>query len=150
MRKYAGWCVVVVGAAVLAAGCHGPQAKVKEGQINRSMESQAIGKQYIEATGIGAADQNMTNQTQRMATSRNAAIAAAQHELLSLIKGVHLTGAITVEKAMETDSKILTTVDEVMKGAEITKQEWTKDDGCVVSMRIPKKTVATALGVAIP
>ena len=150
MKNYAGWCLAVL-CAVAVVGCAGKQVKVtKEGQINRSMETKAVGKEYIEAIGIGAADQTMTNQTQRMATSRNAAVAAAQHELLSLIKGVHLTGAVTVEKAMETDSKILTTVDEVMKGAEITKQEWTKDDGCIISMRVPKKTVEIALGVKIP
>lgn len=135
-------------AVAFVAGCsHAPESRVKQGDINRSMDEQMNGKDYVEAIGIGAADSSMTNQTQRLATSRNAAIVAAQNEMLTTIKGTRLQGGITVQKAMETDDKLQTTIDEVIKGAEIVKTEWTKDDGCVVTIRIPKDRLQRMMGV---
>ncbi len=129
-------------------GCSSaPKSRVKEGQLEKSMDQQAIGNKYIEAIGIGAADAAMTNQTQRMATSRNAAVVAAQHEMLSMIKGTRLQGGVTVEKAIETDSKMQTSLDEVIKGGEIVKTEWTKDDGCVVTLRLAKERLQRMMGV---
>jgi hypothetical protein len=70
---------------VLLSGCGGPAIWVKNGEIARSMKEAEITDQYVQATGIGAADQSLTNKTQKMGTSREAAIAAAQFQLLSLI-----------------------------------------------------------------
>ena len=108
------------------------------GEIEREWVEQGITKDYIYAVGIGAADQNLNNKTQRMGTSRNAAIVNAQYNMLSIIKGVKLEGGITVEKAMETDSVLATKIDAVIKGAQVDKTEWTSDDGCVVVLRLPK------------
>ena len=94
--------------------------------------------------GIGAADSTLTNNTQRRATSRDAAIVQAQYEMLSYVKGVQLEGGITVEKAMETDSKVESYLKEVIKGAEVVKTEWTNDDGCVVTLRLDKKKIEDA------
>ena len=75
MKKFSAWIVVAAASALAVSGCH-KSGYVKEGQIERTIDQQALGKNYIEAIGIGAADSAMTNQTQRMATSRNAAIVA--------------------------------------------------------------------------
>ena len=141
--------ILAVAGLALVAGCsHAPKSKVeKNGDLSRAIDEQMSTKTYLEAIGIGAADSQMTNQTQRMATSRNAAVVAAQHEMLSTIKGTRLQGGITVEKAVETDSKLQTTIDEVIKGAEIVKTEWTKDDGCVITIRIPKDRLQRMMGV---
>ena len=90
------------------AGLIGCTAKsyVKKGEIEKTITQQAEASRYIEALGIGAADSTLTNTTQRRATSRDAAIVQAQYEMLSYVKGVQLEGGITVEKAMETDSKL--------------------------------------------
>ena len=128
-------------------GCSHNKSYVKNGQIERSMDQDAVKKDKIEAIGIGAADTAMTNQTQRMATSRDAAIVAAQNELLTMVKGAQLQGGITVQKAVETDSKLQTSINEVIKGAEIVKTEWTKDDGCLVTLRISKKRLESMMGV---
>ncbi len=109
------------------------------GNIKKEWIEEGIDKDYIFAKGIGAADQNLTNRTQKMATSRNAAIVNAQYNILSLLKGVNLSGGITVEKAMETDSEMKTKLDAIIKNAEIIRTEWTSDDGCVVSLRLSKK-----------
>ena len=132
---------------MLLAGCGGNRSYVKKGEIERTMEQQAVTKSYIEAIGIGAADPKLENSTQRRATSRNAAIVAAQYEMLSMVKGVELEGGILVQRAIETDSSLQTKIDAAIKGAEIIKNEWTNDDGCVVTMRLDKKRLQDMMGV---
>ena len=123
-------------------GCGGKHTYVKKGEIEKTIKQQAESSRYIEALGIGAADSTLTNSTQRRATSRDAAIVQAQYEMLSYVKGVQLEGGITVEKAMETDSKLESYLKDVIKGAEIVKNEWTNDDGCVVTLRLDKKKLS--------
>ena len=130
---------------VVLAGCSSSNSTyVKKGEIQKTINQQAENSRYIEALGIGAADSTLTNSTQRKATSRDAAIVQAQYEMLSYVKGVQLEGGITVEKAMETDSKLESYLKEVIKGAEIVKTEWTNDDGCVVTLRLDKKKIEDA------
>lgn len=131
--------VACISVVILLGACAGKRGIVEKGEISRTIEQKAFHKDYIEAIGIGAADQTIDNKTQRLATSRNAAIVAAQYEMLSMIKGIQLEGGITVERAMETDSVLATKINAEIKGAEIAKTEWTSDDGCVVTLRLPKK-----------
>lgn len=137
MKKLLVFCVM--GGMMVMSACGGVKSRVKKGEISRSMDEQGITGNYIQAVGIGAADETLTNKTQRMATSRTAAIVEAQYQLLSVIKGINLEGGITVEKAMQTDSMLTTSINDAIKGAEILKSEWTDDDGCVVTMRLDKK-----------
>lgn len=108
------------------------------GEIEKDWIEEGITKDYIFARGIGAADKTLESETQRKATSRNAAIVNAQYNMLSIIKGVQLEGGITVEKAIETDSLLETRINAVIRGAEIVRTQWTNDDGCVVILRLPK------------
>src|SRR6185437_1806506 len=126
----------------LLAGCSGSQSFVKKGEIEKTIVQQPDQKRYVQTIGIGAADSTLTNTTQRRATSRDAAIVQAQYEMLSIIKGVELDGGITVQKAMETDSQLSTTVNQLIKSAEVIKTEWTNDDGCVVTLQLDKKKLA--------
>lgn len=128
-------------------GCGGSKSYIKKGEIEKTLDQESIQKKYLEAIGIGAADQTLTNSTQKRATSRNAAIVAAQYEMLSMIKGVELEGGIRVEKAMETESILQTKIDAAIKGAEIIKSEWTNDDGCLVTIRLDKKRLQDQMGV---
>ena len=133
--------------AVLAAGCSSSPDKgsvATSGEIEREWVEEGITKNYIFARGMGAADQTLENKTQRMATSRNASIVNGQYNMLSFIKGVNLEGGITVEKAIETDSVLATKIDAVIKGAQVVRTEWTSDDGCVVVLRLPKKSLKEA------
>src|ERR1035437_5258356 len=107
-------------------GCGSNKTYVKKGEIQQTITQQAEKSRYIEAIGIGAADSTLTNNTQRRATSRDAAIVQAQYEMLSYVKGVQLEGGITVEKAMETTSKLETYLKEMIRGSEIIKNEWTQ------------------------
>lgn len=119
---------------------------IKGGEIKRTITQEPASDDHIIAIGIGAADPNIENKTQKMALSRNAAVVAAQYEMLSIIKGVQLEGGITVEKAMETDSLLATKINAEIKGAEIVKSEWTADDGCIVTLKMPKNRLK-ALGL---
>lgn len=112
-----------------------------KGEIEREWVEEGITKNFVFARGIGAADQTLENKTQRMATSRNAAIVNAQYNMLSFVKGIQLEGGITVEKAIETDSLLATKIDAVIKGAQVVRTEWTSDDGCVVVLRLPKSAL---------
>jgi hypothetical protein len=54
---------------------------------------------------------------------------------------------MTVERAIETDSKLQTVIDAEIKGAEEVKLEWTSDDGCIVTMRLDKNRLEKMMGV---
>jgi hypothetical protein len=140
------WNLYIVICIVLISGCGGSRY-VEKGKLKETIETEQLKEEYIEAIGIGTPAKDAENETQKRATSRNAAIVEAQFQLVSLIKGVRIKGGVTVEKAMETDSKIQSIVDDTIKGAEIVKTEWLADGGCVVTMRIDKKKLAKKLGV---
>ena len=134
---------VVLLATVVFYGCASKEGKgvVTKGEIEREWVEQGITDNFVFARGMGAADQKMENKTQKMATSRNAAIVNAQYNMLSVIKGVKLEGGITVSKAMEGDDSLTAKVNDSIKGALVIRSEWTADDGCVVSLRISKKAL---------
>lgn len=134
---------IAAGAPALLffSACSSSSSYVKQGEIQKTITQKSENSTYFEAIGIGAADSTLQNTTQRRATSRDAAIVQAQYEMLSYVKGVQLEGGITVEKAIETDSKIESYLKEVIKSAQIVKSEWTQDDGCVVTLRLDKKKI---------
>src|SRR4030088_1523080 len=111
--------------SLLLTACGGNRSYVKKGKISKTLDQQSIQSKYIETIGIGAADSTLTNTTQRRATSRDAAIVQAQYEMLSIVKGIQMEGGITVQKALETDSKLETNVKDTIRGAQIIKTEWT-------------------------
>jgi hypothetical protein len=144
MKRFA----LIISTGLLLAACGGgKKSYVRRGDLEKTLDQEAINKKYLEAVGIGAADSTLTNSTQRKATSRNAAIVAAQYEMLSMVKGLDLEGGIRVERAVETDSVLQTKIDAAIKGAEIVKSEWTNDDGCVVTLRLDRKRLQDMMGV---
>jgi len=151
MSRFFKTAALVSLAFLLYACASNPEKGVvnKSGEIDKEWTEQGITENYIFSRGIGAADQTLTNTTQRRATSRDSAIVSAQYNMLSLIKGVKLEGGITVEKAIETDSVLATSIDATIKGAQVVKDEWTADDGCVVVLRISKKALKEA-GLKMP
>ncbi|PIU17633.1 MAG: hypothetical protein COT18_12980 [Elusimicrobia bacterium CG08_land_8_20_14_0_20_59_10] len=139
------WFAVL--AAFVVAGCSSAPDKGTvsgSGEVEREWVEEGVTKNYVFARGMGAADQALDNKTQRMATSRNASIVSAQYNMLSFLKGVNLEGGVTVEKAIETDSVLATKINEVIKGAQVVRTEWTNDDGCVVILRLSKKALKAA------
>jgi hypothetical protein len=140
---------LVMGLAALAAGCSGVENRVRGGKVPQVLDQNPVRGGFIEAIGIGASDPTLPTETQRKALARDAAIVKAQYELLSMIKGVTLEGGITVSRALETDSNLEARVHDAIRGAEIRKTEFTSDNGCVVTMRLPKKRLEVLMGVRL-
>jgi hypothetical protein len=111
------------------------------------MDQNPVGGSFIEAVGIGAADPALPSETQRKALARDAAIVKAQYEMLSMVSGVTLDGGVTVSQAMEKDSNLEASLRAVIRGAEIRKTEFTADNGCVVTLRLPKRRLQEMVGV---
>ncbi|MDX6769341.1 MAG: hypothetical protein SF051_07400 [Elusimicrobiota bacterium] len=138
---------MLCGAALLTAACSGVTRRVEDGKVGAVIDQRPVTGGYIEAIGIGASDPALPTETQRKALARDAAIAKAQYELLSLVKGVTLEGGVSVERAIETDSVLATRLRETLRGAEVLKSEFTADNGCVVTMRLPKDRLRRMMGV---
>lgn len=114
------------------SNCASKSEFIKSGELKQTIDQEQVGERDIVTIGIGAADPSIENKTQRLAMSRNAAIVQAQYEMLTIVKGVTLAGGITVASAMEKDSLLSSKINAEIKGAEIVKTEWTKDDGCII------------------
>ncbi|MFI5349568.1 MAG: hypothetical protein ACHQ2Z_08500 [Elusimicrobiota bacterium] len=99
------------------------------------------------AIGIGGSDPALASDTQRKALARDAAIVKAEYEMLSLVKGVTLKGGVKVERALETDSVLEANMLEAIRGAEVVKSEFTSDNGCVVTLRIPRERLEQMMKV---
>jgi hypothetical protein len=136
----------MLAAAALAA-CSGVQSRVKEGKVEATIDQKAQRGGQLEAIGIGASDPALPTDTQRKALARDAAIVKAQYEMLSMVKGVSLEGGITVDRAIEKDSSLETRIRQTISGAEIVKSEFTADNGCVVTIRLPKSRLEKMMGV---
>lgn len=139
--------VVALCGLAAAAGCGGVKSRLKDGRVQNTIDQSPDRAYYVEAIGIGASDPGLATDTQRKALARDAAIVKAQYELLAMVKGVELDGGLTVDRAMETDSSLETRLKETIRGAEILKSEFTADNGCVVTLRLPKKRLQEMMGV---
>ena len=138
------WALAAAGAL---AACSGVTSRVRDGKVQATIDQKAQRGGQLEAIGIGASDPALATDTQRKALARDAAIVKAQYEMLSMVKGVTLEGGITVDRAMETDSTLETKIRQTIQGAEIVKSEFTADDGCVVTLRLPKRRLERMMGV---
>ena len=138
------WALAAAGAL---AACSGVTSRVRDGKVQTTIDQKAQRGGQLEAIGIGASDPTLATDTQRKALSRDAAIVKAQYEMLSMVKGVTLEGGITVDRAMETDSTLETKILQTIRGAEIVKSEFTADNGCVVTLRLPKSRLERMMGV---
>lgn len=139
--------IALIVSAVAMAACGGVQSRVKNGAVQNTIDQRPDRRAYVEAIGIGASDPSLPTETQRKALARDAAIVKAQYELLSMVKGVELEGGVTVDRALETDSILKARVLETIRGAEILRSEFTSDNGCVVTLRLPKQRLEKLMGV---
>ncbi|MHB2025063.1 MAG: hypothetical protein ACYCPQ_00285 [Elusimicrobiota bacterium] len=144
-----GRLAILAGAGIMMglAACSGVNSRIRNGEVESVINQVPDHAGYLEAIGIGASDPTLPTETQRKALSRDAAIVKAQYELLSMVKGVELDGGVTVKQALESDSTLQARLDSVIRGAEIVKSEFTADNGCVVTMRLPKSRLKKLMGV---
>ncbi len=126
--------------ALLVVGCSNKAvSRVKQGEISQTIDTpKAENSEFVEFDGIGAADQALTNATQRKSLSESAGRKIAEEKMLAYLKGQYIDATTTVEQAITTDQKIQGIVQNTLRGAAIVKREWTSDDGCVVTIRLDK------------
>jgi hypothetical protein len=132
---------------LLASGCKGVPSRVHGGVVDPVLNQDPAVGQYLMAIGIGGSDPTLTSDTQRKALARDAAIVKAQYEMLSMVKGVTLKGGVRVDRAIETDSSLEASMQEAIRGAEIVRSEFTADNGCVVTLRLPKSRLERMMKV---
>ena len=137
----------LLAATAALAACSGVQSRLHDGKVQNTIDQRPSRGGELEAIGIGASDPALASDTQRKSLARDAAIVKAQYELLSMVKGVTLEGGITVDRAIEKDSSLETKIQETIRGAEIVKSEFTADNGCVVTLRLPKARLERMMGV---
>lgn len=139
---------VLCGAAVVfLAGCGGAPARVHGGTVDPVLTQDPAHGDYLMAIGIGGSDPALSSDTQRKALARDAAIVKAQFEMLSMVKGVTLKGGVRVDRALEADSSLEARMEQVIAGAEIVRSEFTSDNGCVVTLRLPKSRLEKLMKV---
>ncbi len=137
---------ILILATGLLTSCGGVQSRVQKGAVQTTIDQKPDHGSFLEAIGIGASDPKLESDTQRKSLARDAAIVKAQYELLSMVKGVELEGGYTIERAIEVDSDLESRVKAMIAGAEVLKSEFTSDNGCVVTMRLPKKRLEKLMG----
>lgn len=98
---------------------------------------------YITAVGIGRPDER------GMAMSREAAVVAAQRNLLSIIQGVQIDSETITRDLMVESDVIKRNVNGLLVGAKIIEENMLTDGSYIVKMRVPlygeKGSVASAV-----
>jgi hypothetical protein len=125
-------------------GCRDEQKGLSKGQI-KDLWTQVSDEDYVRVRGIGAAPEQFKDMTRRRGMARNAALVAGRYELLQVIKGLTLTGGLTVGQLMQTEGQIREIADRVIAGAEEKLTEFSKDDGCVVLLELRRDKVEQVL-----
>ena len=112
---------------------------------------------FIYATGEGVASDTITNKGQARLMAKRAAVADAQRNLLETTKGVQLSSETTVENFMTTSDVIRTSVEGLVRGAQVVPDPKTGEectylsDGTVrVKLRVPLDGFGGLAEVLVP
>lgn len=87
---------------------------------------------FIETIGIGVPDPTITNSTQRLATTRDAALVEAQRRMLAAVEERHWNTSDAAPKTPESG---------ILKGAQIVKTEWLEDGRCRVTLHLDRSAL---------
>ncbi len=139
-----GMMVVVALVAAGLTGCGGVNRSLSKGEVKDVWEK-VSDKTTIRVRGIGVAPTGIASQTQRRGLSRNAALVNARYEALALLRGVKVTGGLSVGSLMEKDSKIKEVANQVIAGMEEVQVEFAKDDGAVVLLELERSKLERML-----
>jgi len=130
---------------LVAAGCReAARDGMAKGQI-KDLWTQVSDKEFIRVRGVGSVPDGIREQTRRRGLARNAALVAARYELLQVIKGIKVTGGLSVGQLIQSSGEIREVADRVVAGAEEVQTEWGKDDGAVVLLELRRDKVEDIL-----
>ncbi len=136
--------VVLTLAVVGLSGCGGVNRSLSKGEIKDVWEK-VSDKETIRVRGIGVAPTGIASQTQRRGLSRNAALVNARYEALALLRGIKVTGGLSVGSLIEKDSHIKEVANQVIAGMEEVQVEFSKDDGAVVLLELDRSKLERML-----
>jgi hypothetical protein len=102
--------------------------------------------QYVYATGSGAPDLKAPNVAVARLGAERVARADAYRNLLEATKGVTVTGSTTLKNSMEESMDVKTSVEGLVKGAELVTTKYYSDGGVDVVMRIPLSSLSEKVG----
>ncbi len=102
--------------------------------------------QYVYATGSGAPDLKAPNVAVARLGAERVAKADAYRNLLEAIKGVTVTGTTTLKNSIEESMEVKTSVEGLVKGAEIVTTKYYSDGGVDVVVRVPLSTLSEKVG----
>ena len=123
-----------------------PEDNVKNSLVKFLNSVPSDDEESLYAAGVGTADKDTINETQRLGLSREAAIADAYRKLTEKIKAVKVRGGITVEQKIAKNDLTQTQVEGVIKNAIIEKEQFMDDGGCAVILKLNRKNIDSTLG----
>lgn len=106
-------------------------------------------KQYVYATGSGAPDLKAPNVAVARLGAERVAKADAYRNLLEAIKGVTVTGTTTLKNSIEESMEVKTSVEGLVKGAEIVTTKYYSDGGVDVVVRVPLSMLSEKVGNSV-
>jgi len=136
-RMKNGMVVVLMLVAAGLSGCGGVNRSLSKGEVKDVWEK-VSDKDTIRVRGIGVPPERVESSTQRRGLARQAALVNARYEALALLRGIKVTGGLSVGKLMEKDSHIKEVANQVIAGMEEVQVEWAKDDGAVVLLELER------------
>jgi hypothetical protein len=109
-------------------------------------------KDQVRARGVGFAPKSAKTPGQIAVLAREAALVAAERNLLKVIAGVHVTSETTVENLVLTQDTIRTRVNGLLRGAIIISEKPFGDDGyeVVLAVDLHGETAALAQSIDLP
>ena len=134
------WALAFVIALAGFTGCDKEKNALAKGQI-KDIWAQASDTQFIRTRGIGAVPKDAKDVTQARGMARNAGLLAARYEMLQRLRGLRLSGGLTVQELMQTDSQIAERADDIIRGAEELSCEFAADGGAVVVIQVRRSDV---------
>jgi len=142
-----GWWITLVIIAVSFSACSKTNRSLSKGDV-KSLWEQVSDKDTIRVRGIGVPPEGTKSLTQRRGLARSAALVHARYEGLALLRGVKITGGLSVGSLMEKDSRIREIANQVISGMEEVQVEWANDDGCVVLLELKRDKLEKMLAAA--
>lgn len=126
--------------AIMISGC-ASVPRATEGGVLKDFWTKISTGDVIRVRGVGAAPAGAKGQTHRRAASRNAALSMARYELLATVRGIKISGGVTLAQLAERDSLIRELANDIVKGGEEILTEFLADDGAVCTLELKRSTV---------
>ncbi len=101
---------------------------------------------FLQVSGTAAPDRRTSSVTQRMALSRDEALADARGRLRRYLAALPLGGGMTAGLRMKKSKGLRRSVEQMIRSAAVVSTEWGDDGTAVVLIRVDKRRINQLLG----